>query len=159
MEVDTTFFGDAFLQRGQDDCTIVYTPRIEGRMDGAMYLGQQPPSLRKSIENGSWLGVPAWQKPETHSQGYSGVHKKHLNVLEWASQSPDLNPIKNLWRELKVLTSDSSKTWRNWRRSVWRSGPKSPLQCVQTWSRATGNIWSQLLQTKVSVLFFWCIKY
>ncbi len=30
---------------------------IEGRMDGAMY--QQPPSLSKSTEDGSWLGLPA----------------------------------------------------------------------------------------------------
>ena len=31
-----------------------------------------------------------------------------LNVLEWLSQNPDLNPIEHLWRDLKIAVQRRS---------------------------------------------------
>ncbi len=50
-------WGCLFLQRGQDNYAA-----SKGTMDGAMYRQGQ------GIENG-WMGIPAWQWPQTHSKG------------------------------------------------------------------------------------------
>ncbi len=31
------------------------------------------------------------------------LKKNKVNVLEWLSQSPDINPIQMLWKDLKLL--------------------------------------------------------
>ena len=32
---------------------------------------------------------------------HQNLHRNSIHVLQWSSQSPDLNPNKNLWSELK----------------------------------------------------------
>ncbi len=47
--------------------------RIKRTMDGAMYRQGQ------GIENGSWMGIPAWQWPKTHGQGNKGLAQEEAH--------------------------------------------------------------------------------
>ncbi len=67
MEVETLCFEGVFLLRGQDNCTT-----SKGWWMGAIEASQ-------GIENGSWMGIPAWQWLKTHGQGNKGVAQEEAH--------------------------------------------------------------------------------
>ena len=62
-------------------------------------------------ESWNWDGSSCFSTTTTRNTQPSTLEwlrNKKMNVLEWPSQNPDINPIKNLWHDLKIAAHQCS---------------------------------------------------
>ena len=95
------------LWRCMNSLGVIQVCKIEKSMDASLHTELLTDNLPGIIEHFSWTRKDVIFQQDNNAKHNSNWAKKEfggniwVQILDWRAQSPDINPIENLWHRLK----------------------------------------------------------